>query len=209
MALEWLVLVHGSPAVCQKNMTAPLEQCQHSHCLVWEHRDNQAPRVQRGGATRWHWPRTEWYAWGQKPKRVKKRLLYPLGKVGGARRNEREREGGGVEGVKQWKEQWNKTGFTLMWCNWIPGDMGLGKRMEDMRRWLNGEKMREMEGEGGGGGEQGDREEDWFQFERRNESLGSWGNRVWLVFSLLTAAAQRGDTHTQFLRPTTSSVQSV
>lgn len=39
-----LVLIHGSPAVCQKNMTAPPEQCQHSHCLVWERKESQAPR---------------------------------------------------------------------------------------------------------------------------------------------------------------------
>lgn len=39
-----LVLIHGSPAVCQKNMTAPPEQCQHSHCLVWERKECQAPR---------------------------------------------------------------------------------------------------------------------------------------------------------------------
>lgn len=44
--------------------------------------------------------------------------------------------------------------------------MGLGKRMEDRRRWLNGERMREMRG----GGVQSDREEDWFQFECWNES---------------------------------------
>lgn len=38
----------------RKNVTAPLKQCQHSHCLVWECKEGQAPRTQRGGATREH-----------------------------------------------------------------------------------------------------------------------------------------------------------
>lgn len=63
--LCWLVFIQGSPAVCQKNLTASQEQCQHSNCFVWESKERQAPREQRGGARRWQWPRAEWHAWGQ------------------------------------------------------------------------------------------------------------------------------------------------
>lgn len=31
----------------EKNRTAPLQQCQHSRCLVWERKESQAPRGQR------------------------------------------------------------------------------------------------------------------------------------------------------------------
>lgn len=114
-------LIHASPALCQKNVTTPLEQCQHRHCLVWECKKRQPPRAHRGGATRWHWLRTKWHACGQMPKGLGD-LPLASGEEEVGRRNERERKrslrrkGLNSSGIRLGLPSYEVMGFLAMWA---------------------------------------------------------------------------------------------
>lgn len=110
-----------------------------------------------------------------------------------------------------------------MWCNWIPCNMGLGKRMEDRRRWLNKGDVRrrrrrgtERQGRGlisvstvewvSGEGREGL----WLVEKSPASHLLSSLGLTWLRKAVSSRPRPlEAIAHSQILRPTANSVQSV